>query len=217
MVSLSTLYVLLKVARNCIIAFLYYPSMTNRVVYHSAGSSLVSGQSSQTHTESDHDSVCSDGSWVITPAPTFQGPKSGQSVGEAFHPLEDLLIEHPTMSVYHHVISGNVDREEENDHEENDHEENENERALLQEDDPQSSINHNRELVLLQNRQRQQLAIHMQVPLTAKQYPSHKALPKPPKMSRKALRRHNTNNLRSNKSRTVRVQKCCFKAGRRRC
>ena len=187
-------------------------TLAQLIAYHSAGSSSISGQSSQTHTESDHDSVCSDGSWIITPAPTFQGPKSGQSVSEAFHPLEDLLIEHPTMSVYHHVTSGDVGSEEESLPQEN-----ENERAMLEQDGQQSSINHNRELVLLQNRQRQQLAIHMQVPLTAEQHPSYKALPKPPKMSRKALRRHNANILRSNKPRTIRVQKCCFKAGRRRC
>lgn len=177
-----------------------------------------SGHSSRTYSlsESDCESVTSDGSWVITPAPTFRGPKSGQPVCDVFHPLEDLLIEHPTMSVYHQVKSSNSNVESE---EERGSQGNENERTLVLHHDHQRSMNCNRELVLLQNRQRQQLAMHMQLPLTVQQYPTYKDLPpgKPPRVSRKALQRHNANSLRSNKSRVYRVQKCCFKAGRRRC
>jgi len=102
-----------------------------------------SGHSSRTYSlsESDCESVTSDGSWVITPAPTFRGPKSGQPACDVFHPLEDLLIEHPTMSVYHQVKSSNSNVESED---ERGSQGNENERTLVLHHDHQRSMNCNR-------------------------------------------------------------------------
>ena len=156
---------------------------------------------------SDMESICSDGSWVITPAPTFR-ETSSQSC-EVFDPLEDLLIEHPTMSVYHQHTDGNI-----------------NERQLDNDvrNPPGGGAENavrNRELVLLQNRQRQQVAMHLHLPLTVNTRRSAKALPpgKPPRLTRKALRRHNSSGARgkTGKKQVYRVPKCYLKAGKRRC
>lgn len=82
-------------------------------------------------------------------------------------------------------------------------------------DETNEEQNQHRELVLLQNRQRQQIATQMQVPLAIEK----RALPKgvssnPPKLTRRALKRHNPMSRHGAK---YQVQKCGFKAGRRRC
>lgn len=75
--------------------------------------------------------------------------------------------------------------------------------------------NQNRELVLLQNQQRRQLATHLQIPLASD---TKRVLPKAgsgkPKLTRRALKRHNPMTRLGAKHQ---VQKCGFKAGRRRC
>lgn len=75
--------------------------------------------------------------------------------------------------------------------------------------------NQNRELALLENRRRQQLAAHMDIPANEPK----KAAPrngngKLPKLTRRALKRHNPMSRIGVKHQ---VQKCGFKAGRRRC
>lgn len=77
--------------------------------------------------------------------------------------------------------------------------------------------NLNRELTLRQNRQRQQLAAYLQIPLTRDVLcaPSKSSQNmKKPKVTRKAAKRHNGASRLGIKHQ---VQKCGFKAGRRRC
>ena len=155
--------------------------------------------------DGDGDSVLSDGSWIITPAPTFR--HSTGEIHDTFHPLEDLLIEHPTMSVYRHHNSnalGNINEEI--------HEEGTN-MNLQEPHQNKNRDNQNHELVLVRNRQRHQLAVEMQIPpsLVSPRAPVHGN--KPPRLTRRALKRHNTNR----KHQGNRIPKCSFKAGRRRC
>ena len=153
------------------------------------------------------DSVCSDESWVITPAPTFKcSTNSAQQPDETLHPLEDLLMEHPTMSIYRQS-SIKEDESEENMNREVESEAiNANQRVQ------------NRELVMIQNRQYQELAAQMQIPLTRDVLgvaPKDRSGAKnnPQKLTRKALKRHNPVSRSGIK---YQVQKCGFKAGRRR-
>lgn len=159
------------------------------------------------NSECDLDSVCSDGSWILTPAPTFKHSAGSAPPDETLHPLEDLLIEHPTMSFYH---QNSINEES-----------NESEIRETEVEVPDANLeeqNQNRELVLFQNRRRQQLAAHMQIPLTRETVgsPRKDGNGKPPKLTRRALKRHNNNSaLRLGVKHQV--QKCGFKAGRRRC
>lgn len=146
----------------------------------------------------DAQSVLSDGSWVITPAVTFGGTEPC----EAADPLEDLLIEHPTMSVYHSACSHDIAGQPSN------------------EIDPSAAQvnsnaeNHIRELVQIRNRHRHELATQLQIPLTAGGVGvSKKPLDRntPPRLTRRALKRHNANKVKPSK-----IQKCSFKAGKRR-
>ena len=195
---------------------------------HTGLSPTHSSSSHPLRQDSDGESICSDSSWVITPAPAFQGSSLVPPI-DSSHPLEDLLIEHPTMSVYH----GHGAREDDDNLNKqtdagldttNDH---------IQSNEPLSSprdnLNeqqqneNNRELVLRQNRQRQQLAVHMQLPLGEERRPG--APPalyglKPQQLTRKVLKRQNANSVRHRGGKLHqgnRIQKCSFKAGRRRC
>ena len=82
-------------------------------------------------------------------------------------------------------------------------------------DEAMEQRNQNRELALLQNRQRQELAAHMQIPLDRTKRPTLKnGSGKPQKLTRRALKRHDPMARLGVKHQ---VQKCGFKAGRRRC
>ena len=194
--------------------FLVNKYLFNLFWYHSGSSTTSLNSEHNSHINSDCD-CDSESSWVITPAPTFR--ESSQS-NDIFHPMEDLLIEHPTMSVYHHArTTGGVS--------------NSNEQLTninhASEDGAQGETptgrggheNQNRELVLLQNRLRHQVAVQMAIPLVpVRQQSPRTLLPyKPPKLTRKALKRHNTNSCGQKGKQSYRVQKCWFKAGRRRC
>ena len=171
--------------------------------------SLLGSTNSRLNSESDIESISSEGSWIITPAAPFR-PSSHSH--EIFHPLEDLLIEHPTMSVYHHVESDNTEKQTPDNQETTatdsvgEHEGRRN---------ANRSICNNRQLVMLRNRQRQQLAAHLQVPLTVAQQPKACPARRPPKLTRRALRRQNINLFKEKPA--YRIQKSSFRAGRRRC
>lgn len=159
--------------------------------------------------DSDHDqeSVCSDGSWIITPAPHFQG--LGQSC-EVSHPLEDLLIEHPTMSVYHHARTSNTNHKhfQSSPHEQQKTGENVNEETNT------NQLQRKMVFKLLQSQPRHRVAMHQDIFLT----PPPKVLPSSlpgPRITKKALKRHNANVLR--RFRGKQVQKSWSKSGRRRC
>jgi hypothetical protein len=169
------------------------------------------GRSETTSQESecDRESVCSDGSWIITPAPTFRATGS-ETVAEAGRSLENLLIEHPTMSVYGQV-SLHGGREEGGDEE-----------RELREREQRRARAEAREMVLLRNRQRYQVARQLHVPVGSNR--NHKTeSPARPKtdalrVTRKAARRHNNTRQRNARGRQVMsVKKCSFVAGRRRC
>lgn len=75
--------------------------------------------------------------------------------------------------------------------------------------------NLNRELALIENRRRQQLAAHMDIPVNQPKRATPKnGSGKVPKLTRRALKRHNPTSRIGSKSQ---VLKCGFKAGRRRC
>jgi len=129
--------------------------------------------------------------WVVTP------PACGQGEGQATHnSMEDLLIEHPSMSVY---ITNNSERDEE------------------------MPALHHEEQVQEDNRVAVRPMAHMAAvhPLTrsTKQYPN--IINKIPKLTKKATKRHNQqNNCRKHSKTTKKFQALrqgCFNAGRRHC
>lgn len=130
--------------------------------------------------------------------------------------MEDLLIEHPTMSIYHQNSRNEEEKSEDgkpkvNDdgNDENDDDDNNDEERAIE------LRNQNRELVMMQNRQRQQLAMELNIPLTrdVNRTAPKRGSNKPPKLTRRALKRQNPTTRIGVKHQ---VQKCGFKAGRRR-
>lgn len=164
-------------------------------------------ESTSQESECDHESVCSDGSWIITPAPTFRVTTTNSTA----HPLENLLIEHPTMSVYGHVQrDGDVGSSEDEDRLRDEEVERERQRAQAQE----------REVVLLRNRERYQMSVQLQLPLT--HHKTEQSLIKtekgPLRVTRKSTRRHNNIKQRNGRGKqNLTIKKCSFVAGRRRC
>lgn len=150
------------------------------------------------------DSVCSEESWIVTPAATFSG--SNLPNFETFHSMEDLLIEHPAMSVYQPHHSDDSD-EPKNSDEIKSQVENENECNRLE----------RQALVLMRNRQRQEVATHLQVQQVDEGWSSRSSyLPssKPPRLTRGALKRQNINLFKG--KHISKAVKACRKAGRRR-
>ena len=159
----------------------------------------VAGGTTSQESECERESVCSDGSWIITPAPTFRVTGS-QAAPD--HPLENLLIEHPTMSVYGQMTRGTTERPE-------DEEEAERERERAQQA---------REMVILRNRQRMQVAEQLQLPLAPNKNRQIRPKADQVRVTRRAARRLNSVRQRNNRGRqTVIMKKCTFVAGRRRC
>lgn len=80
-----------------------------------------------------------------------------------------------------------------------------------------------RERTLLRNRQRHQVAVHLQVPPVIQKHNqnterSSKTAKSPLRVTRKATRRHNNTSQKSARGRqNLRMKKCSFVAGRRRC
>lgn len=144
--------------------------------------------------------MCSEGSWVVTPAARFSG--TNLSTFDTFHPMEDLLIEHPAMSVYQ-------PRQQDNDSNNSDNESNNHlERLRLE----------RQALVLMRNRRRHEVATHLQIPQVEEGYSarsSHPSSSKPPRLTRRALKRQNVNSFRGGKQ-PNKAQKASRKAGRRR-
>ena len=180
---------------------------------------LLSLDHASLESECERESVCSDSSWIITPGPTFRG--TGQQVStEVSHPLENLLIEHPTMSVYGQVPGeGNGNREELR--EEAVGEAQQQRQADTSERDLQRMRNQTQEMVLLRNRQRYQVAVHLQLPLQTAQVDAgdSAASAKPPlRMTKKGTRRLNLVKHRNTRGKqTYHIKKSTFVAGRRRC
>lgn len=159
--------------------------------------------------ECDLESACSDGSWTITPAPTFRVTET-PTYTDTDHPLENLLIEHPTMSVYGQVpVEGEVTRGAEEDERRSERNEREQERQA-------------REVVMLRNRQRYQVAVQLQLPMQNNHNHcaehSAKTAKTPLRVTRKGARRHNQIKQKNARGKqNLHVKKCSFVAGRRRC
>lgn len=166
--------------------------------------------------ECDRESVASDGSWIITPAPTFRA-SSNENMTQSGHPLENLLIEHPTMSVYRHVPrteGGQEDEEMEDERVREEREREELERARAEA----------REIALVRNRQRYQVAMQLELPLAVGGNRNTHSTTKPSKtdklrVTRKTAKRQNKTRMARGKQQqfTTTVKKCSFVAGRRRC
>jgi len=126
-------------------------------------------------------------------------PACGQGEGQATHnSMEDLLIEHPSMSVY---ITNNNDR-----------------------DDEEMSAPHQEEEEVQEDNMvavRPMAHIAATHPLTrsTKQYPT--IINKIPKLTKKATKRHNQQNNCRKHSKTTKkypaLRHGCFNAGRRHC
>lgn len=178
---------------------------------------LLSPDHASLESECERESVCSDSSWIITPGPTFRG--TGQQVStEVSHPLENLLIEHPTMSIYGQVPGeGNENREEVREGAVGETQR----QADTSETDLQRTRNQTQEMVLLRNRQRYQVAVHLQLPLQTAQVDSgdSAASAKPPlRLTKKGTRRMNLVKHRNTRGKqTYHIKKSTFVAGRRRC
>ena len=159
--------------------------------------------------------MCSDGSWVVTPAPTFR-VTGNHSTTDATHPLENLLIEHPTMSVYGQV----PDRgERDAGNEGNVRTEGGERRTDVRE---RQVARAQAEMIQLRNRQRYQVAVQLQLPITNNRNhgtdPSTKTVKPPLRVTRKGTRRHNQNKHKTARGKqNLSVKKCSFVAGRRRC
>ena len=144
---------------------------------------------------SETQSECSENSlgWVVTP------PECGQGEGQAAHnSMEDLLIEHPSMSVY--VTNNNEHREE----------------VPAPQQDEEQVQEDNRVAV----RPMAHVAAAHPVIRSTKQYPN--IINKIPKLTKKATKRHNQqkNNCGKHSKTTKKSQALrqgCFNAGRRHC
>ena len=129
--------------------------------------------------------------------------------------MENLLIEHPTMSVYGQVRVGGEGGEREEEEEEEDEEaERERQRERQRREQAQA-----RELVLLRNRERYQVALQLQLPTNSHQHstPDPKTERGPLRVTRKATRRRNNNVKAGRGKQNLALKKCTFVAGRRRC
>lgn len=127
--------------------------------------------------------------------------------------MENLLLEHPTMSFY-------VQRQDPLPPDEQKREA-QNEQTFTQ--DPskmQVAIrNQNRQVVLYQNHARQQLAAQLGIPWEAPKPPQNEpaAGPAHPKPTKKSLKKHNENMIRVTRGKKAfKIHHCGVKAGRRR-
>ena len=153
----------------------------------------------------DDASICSemsDSSWVIAPSPRFCTLSTPHSTSH--EALENLLIEHPTMSVYAQRAAPTSETHNGNDNAENDG------RTKTQESDK----NKNARVAL---RHRQQLAYHLGVSQSTKKVEALPVIPPKVKLTRKGLYRHNKNYIRATRGKKCyRIQQCVVKGGRRR-
>ena len=145
----------------------------------------------------DVDSLCSDESWVVTPSLTFTGANTPAA---ATGPMEDLLIEHPAMSVYGGP-SPHSDHGDEVDNTELE--------RLRQE---------RQTMVMLRNRQRQEVAHQLQVPPVEESWVRgpNPGSGRQARLTRRALKRQNINSHKGGKQ-VNKVQKMSRKPGKRRC
>lgn len=154
------------------------------------------------HTD-DNESICSDGSWVITPSPRF---RIRSAPPDTHSSLENLLIEHPTMSIYSQQPNSPL--------------------IVINDDDANSPDKQDHTPTDLQNivstqairaeqTRRIQLATQLGIPLQKQRLPVCKPCPKP---TRRTMRRQNQTYFRVMRGKKAyKIQHCGVKAGQRRC
>lgn len=130
--------------------------------------------------------------------------------------MENLLIEHPTMSVYAGHTQQQLALTEQE-------QETANRKQLVLVDRSKQQVvlrNQNRAVVLHQNQARLQLAERLGIPLHNPPVIHEAAAAAHPKESKKLLNKRNAtnNNIRVTRGKkSFKIQKCGVKAGRRRC
>ncbi|KAL5466703.1 hypothetical protein EMCRGX_G030851 [Ephydatia muelleri] len=143
---------------------------------------------------SDNESVCSDASWVVAPAPRFRDSPETTNAG---HPLENLLIEHPAMSVYGQIQVGSD--------------------TIVPTADVQLVTTVSEQAGQAPNRQRRQVALHMDVPPKMPIAATQRVQFKHPKLSRASITRHNATVTKTRVPRMRTRMSNSKKAGRRGC
>lgn len=153
--------------------------------------------------------MCSDGSWVVTPSPRFRIRSTSPDTHSS---LENLLIEHPTMSVYSQRPTSATD---EHDGVETDDQQTQEPTASTQ--------NTNTELALRKQNtrarqaQRMQLATQLGIPLHISRQTKPPLIPRP-KPTRRTIHRQNQSYIRVVRGKKAyKIQHCGVKAGKRRC
>ena len=153
----------------------------------------------------DASSVCSemsDSSWVIAPSPRFRTLSTPNSTSH--EALENLLIEHPTMSVYAQHAPPTSEPSNSNDNATTDY------RTKNQ----VSKENMNARVVIPHQRQ---LAYHLGVSQPGHKVEALPVIPPKVKLTRKALHRQNKNYIQVTRGKKCyRIQQCVMKGGRRR-
>ncbi|XP_003388402.1 PREDICTED: uncharacterized protein LOC100633395 [Amphimedon queenslandica] len=152
-------------------------------------------------------------SWIVAPSPRFRSSSNAPSLDN--HSVENLLLENPSMSVYGCQVTPVTNEETQ---------ESKNKQLVPYDMHRRQIVRYsqnNRQLVLLRRQEQQELANQMGIPLEpfVPEKPCESApIPCPiPKLSKKALKKHNNNNIRITRGKKCyKIHQCGVKAGRRR-
>ena len=155
----------------------------------------------------ENESVCSEASeqsWIVEPSPRFRSSKHGPSL-LPHHSLEDLLIEHPNMSVYAGATAtptGNPGNEN------NSNRDPKNMQLQLR--------NQNTQLVLYRNHVRQQLAAGLGIPVCPETIQKQQIDASSTSNKKSGGKKHSYIKVSRGKK-AFKIHQCGVKAGRRRC
>lgn len=147
-------------------------------------------------------SEMSDSSWVIAPSPRFRTLSTPNSTSH--EALENLLIEHPTMSVYVQHAAPTSEPSNGN--------------ATTTDDRTRTQENgENRNARMILCHRQQLLAYHLGARQPERKVELLPIIPPQVKLTRKALHRRNKNYIRVTRGKKCyRIQQCVTKGGRRR-
>lgn len=116
--------------------------------------------------------------------------------------MDNLLLEHPTMSIYQQVIG--TDSKD---------------KQLVPYDTSKMQVairNQNKQLVLYRKRNQMELATQMGITLKTGPKMVAEPAPAPPKLNKKATKKHNNNIRIVRGKKFYKIHQCGVKAGRRR-
>lgn len=159
----------------------------------------------------ENESVCSEASeqsWIVEPSPRF---KPSNTPVLPHHSLEDLLIEHPTMSIYRTNSSNDQDEEFNETRSQNGKEKDPKEMQVV-------LRNQNTQLVLFQNRTRQLMADHLGIPATQESFQKQQidASSSKPRSGKRSPAKQTFIRVSRGKK-AFKIHQCGVKAGKRRC